>query len=231
MKIDNLTLSFKNKIVVRDVNLQIDPGEFVFFIGASWEWKTTLIRSIIWDFKPERGDIVLDNGGFLYKNLTEKVLLTYRKNIGVIYQDYKLMESKSVYENVAFAMEVCGYSDSYIAKKVPEALWQVNLMIKKDTFVYELSGGEKQRVSIARALVNDPQIIIWDEPTGNLDPHTAMEIMDIFEDLNKSGKTVIIATHDKNIVDTMKKRVVAFKDKKILSDRPNGSYDLETFWD
>lgn len=139
------------------------------------------------------------------------------------------MESKSVYENVAFAMEVCGYSDSYIAKKVPEALEQVNLLIKKDTFAYELSGGEKQRVSIARALVNDPQVIIWDEPTGNLDPHTAMEIMEIFDDLNKSGKTVIIATHDKNIVDIMKKRVVAFKDKKIVSDKKNGSYDLEAY--
>jgi len=168
----------------------------------------------------------LDNGGFLYKNLTEKLLLTYRKNIGVIYQDYKLLESKSVYENVAFAMEVCGYGDAYIAKKVPEALEQVGLLIKKDTFVYELSGGEKQRVSIARALVNEPNIIIGDEPTGNLDPQTAEEIMRIFEELNKDGKTIIIATHDKHIVDSMKKRVIAFKDKKILSDRLNGKYDL-----
>ena len=117
MKIDNLTLSFKNKIVLRDINLEIKPWEFVFFIGYSWSGKTTLIRSLIWDFKPERWDIVLDNWGFLYRNLTEKLLLDYRKSIGVIFQDYKLMESKTVYENVAFAMEVCWYKDKQIEKK------------------------------------------------------------------------------------------------------------------
>jgi len=227
MKIDKLTLSFKNKVVLRDINLEISPGEFVFFIGYSWSGKTTLIRSLIGDFKPERWDIVLDNGWFLYRNLTEKLLLDYRKSIGVIFQDYKLMESKTVYENVAFAMEVCGYKDSQIVKKVPQALEQVGLLIKKDTYVQELSGGEKQRVSIARALVHDPSIIIWDEPTGNLDPVTAGEIMEIFEDLNKDGKTVIIATHDKNIVNHMKKRVVTFSDKWVISDRQNAEYNLE----
>lgn len=227
MKIDNVSLAFKNKVVLRNIDLEIKKGEFVFFIGYSGEGKTTLIRSLIGDFAPERGDIVLDSGAYLYKNMTEKVLLTYRKNIGVIFQDYKLLESKSVYENVAFAMEVCGYSDSYIKKKVPEALEQVGLLIKKDTFVYELSGGEKQRVSIARALVHNPDIIIGDEPTGNLDPHTAHEIMEIFEDLNKDGKTVIIATHDKNIVDSFRKRVITFKDKEVKSDVEKGKYSLE----
>ena len=227
MKIDNVTLAFRNRIVLRNVDLEIKKGEFIFFIGYSGEWKTTLIRSIIGDFCPERGDIVLDSGAYLYKNMTEKVLLTYRKNIGVIFQDYKLLESKSVYENVAFAMEVCGYSDSYIRKKVPESLEQVGLLIKKDTFVCELSGGEKQRVSIARALVHDPEIIIGDEPTGNLDPHTSHEIMEIFEDLNKDGKTIIIATHDKNIVDSFQKRVVTFKDKEVKSDVKKGGYTLE----
>lgn len=227
MKIDNLTLSFKNKVVLRDIHLEIKPAEFVFFIGYSGSGKTTLIRSLIWDFKPERGDIVLDNGGFLYKNLTEKLLLDYRKSIGVIFQDYKLMESKTVYENVAFAMEVCWYKDSQIQRKVPQALEQVGLLIKKDTRVQELSGGEKQRVSIARALVHDPSIIIWDEPTGNLDPVTAGEIMEIFEDLNKDGKTVIIATHDKNIVNHMKRRVITFSDKWVISDRENAEYNLE----
>jgi len=140
MKIDNLTLSFQNKVVLRDVNLEIKPGEFVFFIGHSGSGKTTLIRSLIGDFKPERGDIVLDNGGFLYRNLTEKLLLDYRRSIGVIFQDYKLMESKTVYENVAFAMEVCGYKDSQIRKKVPQALEQVGLLLKQDTSVMELSG-------------------------------------------------------------------------------------------
>ena len=227
MKIDGLTLSFKNKVVLRDINLEIKPGEFVFFIGYSWSGKTTLIRSLIWDFKPERGDIVLDNGWFLYRNLTEKLMLDYRKDIGVIFQDYKLMESKTVYENVAFAMEVCWYKDAQIQKKVPQALEQVGLLIKKDTSVQELSGGEKQRVSIARALVHDPSIIIWDEPTGNLDPVTAGEIMEIFDDLNKSGKTVIIATHDKNIVNHMKRRVVTFQDKWVSSDKEKAEYNLE----
>lgn len=227
MKIDKLTLSFKNKIVLRDIDLEIKPGEFVFFIGYSWSGKTTLIRSLIGDFKPERWDIVLDNGWFLYKNLTEKLLLDYRKSVGVIFQDYKLMESKTVYENVAFAMEVCWYKDKQIEKKVPQALEQVGLLIKKDTSVQELSGWEKQRVSIARALVHDPSIIIGDEPTGNLDPVTAWEIMEIFADLNKDGKTVIIATHDKNIVNSMKRRVVTFEDKLVSSDVENGKYNLE----
>ena len=226
MKIDNLTLAFWNKIVLRKVDLEIKPGEFVFFIGHSGEGKTTLVRSLIGDFKPQSGDIVLDNGGLLYKNLNENLLLSYRKSIGVIFQDYKLMESKKVYENVAFAMEVCGYKDKYIRKKVPEALRQVWILVKKDKFVYELSGGEKQRVAIARALVHEPSIIIGDEPTGNLDPITAKEIMDIFEDINKEGKTVIIATHDKHIVDTMKKRVITFKDKQVASDIEKGKYNL-----
>jgi len=226
MKIDNLTLAFGNKIVLRKINLDINPWEFVFFIGHSGEGKTTLVRSLIWDFKPQSGDIVLDNGWVLYKNLNEHLLLSYRKSIGVIFQDYKLMESKKVYENVAFAMEVCGYKDKYIRKKVPEALRQVGILVKKDKFVYELSGWEKQRVAIARALVHDPSIIIWDEPTWNLDPTTAKEIMDIFEDINKEGKTVIIATHDKHIVDTMKKRVITFKDKQVASDVEKGNYNL-----
>ena len=226
MKIDKLTLSFKNKVVLRNVELEIKPWEFVFMIGYSGSGKTTLIRSLIGDFRPERGDIILDNGGFLYKNLTERLLLDYRKSIGVIFQDYKLLESKTVYENVAFAMEVSGYKNKHIEKKVPQALEQVGLLIKKDTFVQELSGGEKQRVSIARALVHDPSIIIGDEPTGNLDPDAAAGIMEIFSDLNKDGKTIIIATHDKGIVNQMKKRVVTFDKKEVVSDMEKGVYNL-----
>ena len=137
------------------------------------------------------------------------------------------MESKKVYENVAFAMEVCWYKASEIKKKVPEVLSQVGLLVKQDKFVQELSGWEKQRVSIARALVRDPEIIIWDEPTWNLDPETAKWIMEIFDELNKSWKTVIIATHDKNIVNYMKKRVITFKDKKVSSDKNPWVYNLD----
>lgn len=226
MKISNLTLAFGNKIVLKEINLEIESGDFVFFIGHSWSWKTTLIRSLIWDKEPMIWDIVLDSGIALYKNMNEEVLQEYRRSIGVIFQDYKLLESKSIYENVAFAMEVCGYSDEIIRRKVPEALEQVWLLVKKDRFAYEISGWEKQRISIARALVHDPEIIIWDEPTGNLDPETAKEIMKIFDDLNKDWKTIIIATHDKNIVDSMWKRVVAFKDKKVISDEKKWKYIL-----
>jgi len=227
MKIDNVTLAFSNKVVLRDINLEIKPWEFVFFIWYSGTWKTSLIRSLIWDFKPMKGDIILDNTSALYKNLNDNILLEYRRDIWVIFQDYKLLESKKVYENVAFAMEVCGYGDEIVRKKVPEALNQVWLLIKKDKFIYELSGGEKQRVAIARALVHDPKIIIWDEPTWNLDPETSNEIMNIFLDLNEMWKTVILATHDKNIVNNLKKRVISFNWKWIISDNKNWKYNLK----
>jgi len=227
MKIDNLNLAFWNKTVLKDINIEIKPWEFVFLIGYSGSWKTSLIRSIIWDFKPFSGDIILDNNIALYKNLNERVLWEYRRSIWVIFQDYKLLESKKVYENVAFAMEVCWYSDEQIRRKVPEVLDQVWLLVKKDKFVQELSGWEKQRVSIARALVRNPDIIIWDEPTWNLDPETARWIIDIFLELNKTWKTVIIATHDKLIVDKLKKRVISFKDKIMFSDRESWNYNLD----
>ena len=227
MKIDNITLTFWNKTVLRDVDIEIKKWEFVFFIGYSGSGKTSLIRSLIWDFKPARWDIILDNNLSLYKWMTEDSLLSYRRSIWVIFQDYKLLESKKVYENVAFAMEVCGYSDAIIRKKVPEALEKVWLLIKKDKFIYELSWGEKQRVAIARALVHDPQIIIWDEPTWNLDPETAKEIMDIFLDINSDWKTVIMASHDSNIVNKLKKRVIWFQNKVVISDEENGHYHLK----
>lgn len=227
MKIDKVTLAFGNKTVLKDVELEITPWEFVFFIWYSWSWKTSLIRTIIGDFKPMWWDVILNNWMALYKNFSEETLLNYRRNTWVIFQDYKLLESKKVYENVAFAMEVCWYKDSIIRKKVPEALEQVGLLIKKDKFIFELSGWEKQRVAIARALVNNPDIIIWDEPTWNLDPITSMEIMNIFSDLNKTyWKTVILATHDKHIVDMMSKRVISFNHKWIISDIANWNYNI-----
>jgi len=227
MKIDNITLAFSNKVILRDIDLEIKPWEFVFFIWYSGTWKTSLIRSLIWDFEPSKWDIILDNSSALYKNLNSDILMHYRRDIWVIFQDYKLMESKKVYENVAFAMEVCGYSDEIVRKKVPEALNQVWLLIKKDKFIYELSGWEKQRVAIARALVHDPKIIIWDEPTWNLDPETSSEIMNIFLDLNMAWKTIILATHDKNIVNNLKKRVISFNDKGIMSDTEKWVYNLK----
>ncbi|MCT4616998.1 MAG: ATP-binding cassette domain-containing protein [Candidatus Gracilibacteria bacterium] len=223
MKINNLTLAYGNKIILEKIDLEIPKGEFVFLIGKSGSGKTSLISSLIGDFKPFLGNIVLDTGENLYGQKGD-FILSYRRKIGVVFQDYKLLESKTVYENVAFAMEVCGYKDDYVIKKVPEFLRLVGLLVKKDKKITQLSGGEKQRLAIARALVHNPDVIIGDEPTGNLDPQTAMEIMKIFDELNKMGKTIIIATHDSNIVDKYKKRVVAFKDKKIFSDEKKGSY-------
>lgn len=226
MKIDNLSVSYGNKTALRDVNIEIQPWEFVFIIGYSGSGKTSLIRSIIGDLKPVQGSIFLDNGSWLYNNKSDRFMSEYRRSIGVIFQDYKLLESKKVYENVAFAMEVCGYKEKDIRKKVAEALEQVGLLFKKNKYIYELSGWEKQRVAIARALVHNPKIIIWDEPTGNLDPDTAEEVMDIFDEIHREGITVIMATHDREIVNKYKKRVIAFKDKQVFSDQNPGTYSL-----
>jgi len=226
MKIKNLTLSFWNKKVLDWISLDIKPWDFVFIIWHSGSWKTSFIRSLIWDFKPQSWYIETDDNKFLYKDYNKKNINTYRTSIWVIFQDYKLLESKTVYENVAFAMEVCFYKKSDIIKRVPEVLDMVWLLVKKDKKISELSGWEKQRVSIARALVHNPKIIIWDEPTWNLDPETAQNIMNIFEELNENWITIIIATHDKNIVNKYKKRVITFKDKKIFSDQPKWTYNL-----
>jgi len=208
MKVDNLVLSYGNKTALRNVNIEIQPWEYVFIIWYSGSGKTSLIRSMIGDLKPTSWNIFLDNGSGLYSNKSDRFLSSYRRSIGVIFQDYKLLESKKVFENVAFAMEVCGYKDPEIQKKVSEALEQVWLLFKKDKYIYELS------------------IIIGDEPTWNLDPDTAEEVMDIFDELNREWITVIMATHDKSIVNKYKKRVIAFKDKEVFSDTAKGKYCL-----
>lgn len=225
MKIENITLAYGNKNILKDANITIEPGEFVFLIGGSGSGKTSFIKMLIGDLRPKSGKFFIspDKDVYSYK---EKELLAYRRNIGVIFQDYKLLRSKTVRENVAFAMEVSGYKDGYIAEKIPEILSRVGLLHKKESFVETLSGGEAQRISIARALIHDPDIIIWDEPTGNLDPHNAEEIIDLLLELNKQGKTIIIATHDDRIVNRLKKRVITFKEGRIVSDKEGGGYEL-----
>ena len=227
MKIKNLTLAYGNKVVLRDINLEIKQWEFVFLIGSSGSWKTTLIRSLIWDFKPTKWKIILNDWEDLYLWKWDDFIIRYRREIWIIFQDYKLLMSRKIYENVSFAMEVCWYRDKYILQKVPEVLDQVWLLSKRDKFVNELSWWEMQRLAIARALVNDPEVIFWDEPTWNLDPDTAVNVMKIFDELNKAGKTIIIATHDGNIVDTMQKRVVAFKDAAVFSDKNKWKYSIK----
>lgn len=225
MKLQNVTVSYGNKTVLRDVSLDFPKGSFTFLIGGSGSGKTSLIKTLIAEIRPKSGT-VSDSGGRTVSSLSGKDLAGFRRNVGVVFQDYKLLPSKTVRENVAFAMEVCGYPDSKILTRVPEVLSQVGILSKKESFIDALSGGEAQRVAVARALIHDPDVIIGDEPTGNLDPENAMEIMKIFERLSESGKTVIIATHDDKIVNRMKKRVVALKDGRVASDSRSAGYSL-----
>jgi cell division transport system ATP-binding protein len=186
-------------------------------IGGSGSGKTSLIKALIGEIPLKSGKI-FDDAGMEVSALSGKGLAKFRRSVGVVFQDYKLLPSKTVRENVAFAMEVCGYSDSKILARVPEVLSQVGILSKKEAFIDALSGGEAQRVAVARALIHDPSVIIGDEPTGNLDPENAMEIMRILAALAENGKTVIVATHDEKIVDRMKKRVVTLKEGRVVSD-------------
>ncbi len=225
MQYKNISLAYGERTILRDISLTIDPGEFVFLIGTSGSGKTSFIRSLLWAKKLKSGHILDDNGNDIAL-FSSKELLKYRRWLGTIFQDFKLLPRKTVRENVAFAMEVCGYNNNEIIRRVPEVLSKVWLLAKKEKFIETLSGWEVQRTCIARALIHDPQIIIGDEPTGNLDRVNAMEIMHLLEELNKNGKTIIMATHDETIVNTMKKRVIAFADGKIVSDTKNWTYCL-----
>ncbi len=225
MHYDKVTIAYQERSILRHISLTIEPGEFVFLIGASGSGKTSFIRSLLGVIKPKSGTIKNDAGKNI-ATLRASELLHYRRSIGVIFQDFKLLSRKTVRENVAFAMEVCDYNKRDISKRVPEVLAQVWLLEKKEKFVETLSWGEIQRTCIARALIHNPAIIIWDEPTGNLDRKNADEIMHLLLELNKLGKTIIMATHDEHIVNKLRKRVVAFEDGKILSDTPSGTYCL-----
>ncbi len=225
MQFSHVTLSYRERSVLRDIDLEIESGEFVFLIGASGSGKTSMIRSMIGAIRPKKWEIYDDAGRDITK-LSSRELLQYRRTMGIIFQDFKLLARKTVRENVAFAMEVCGYDSETIAKRVPEVLSEVGLLEKQGKFVETLSWGEIQRTCIARALIHHPHIIIWDEPTGNLDRKNANEIMHLLDTLNKDGKTIIMATHDDQVVNAMKKRVIAFQDGMIISDTKEGTYCL-----
>jgi cell division transport system ATP-binding protein len=225
MKIENLSISYWNKIILKNLNINIAQKEFIFLIWNSWSWKTSFIKSIIWDLKPHSWNIYDFKWNDIYQYSSNE-LTRYRRNIWIIFQDYKLLKSKNVRENVAFAMEVCWYNDKKIIQKVPEVLSQVWLLNKKESSIHTLSWWEAQRIAIARALIHDPEIIIWDEPTWDLDIYNAKEVISILLELNKYWKTIIIATHDDRIVNDLRKRVITFKNNTIFSDIPNWTYNL-----
>jgi len=220
----NVTKKYKNGSVALDnITLHIKKGDFVFLVGPSGAGKTTLTRLIFREDLPTRGHIVF-NG----KNVTRLrpgEIPFHRRKIGMVFQDFRLLPRRNVYDNVAFALQVTGTSNSWIKKLVAEALKVVSLDRKVTMFPEQLSGGEQQRVCIARAIVNNPLLLIADEPTGNLDPGASHELMKLFKEINGRGTTIIMATHAWDIVDSMKKRVVALSDGKLVRDEESGVYD------
>ncbi len=205
---------------VHSANFKINKGEFVFLVGSSGSGKSTLIKLILKEEEPTRGNIIINGKDTTF--LKPKRVPFLRRSMGVVFQDFRLLPDKTVYENVAFAMYIVKATPRHIKRQVPMVLSLVGLSAKAKMYPNELSGGEQQRVALARALVNNPSMIIADEPTGNLDPDTAWEIMNLLNDINLRGTTVVMATHAKNIVDAMKKRVIHIDKGNIISDRKGG---------
>lgn len=204
------------------VDLHVDDGEFVFIVGHSGAGKTTMMKLLLREEAVSSGTLIV--GDYNLSKIKNKDIPYYRRELGVVFQDFRLFPNKTVYENVAFAMQVIGTPRSMIKRRVPAILTTVNLAEKMTCFPNELSGGEQQRVALARALANNPKIIIADEPTGNIDPKMSIEIMNLLMRINKLGKTVIVVTHEKNLVDYYKQRVVILKDGKIAEDRVGGMF-------
>lgn len=212
-------------IALNGINVKIKPGEFVYVVGPSGAGKSTFIRLMYREEKPSKGNIIV-NGISLPSIRNSKVPL-FRRNIGMVFQDFKLLNKFTVFENVAFAMEVIEKNPSEIKTRVMEVLDLVGIKNKARMMPNELSGGEQQRVAIARSIVNSPQVVIADEPTGNLDPETSWDIMNIFEEINRRGTTLIMATHNREIVNNMKHRVIAIEGGRIVRDEHRGEYGYE----
>ncbi|WP_099189971.1 cell division ATP-binding protein FtsE [Tepidibacter mesophilus] len=222
----DVSKSYKNgKLALFNINLKIEKGEFVFLVGSSGAGKSTFIKALLKEEDITSGKIYVS--GKDISDIPKRKIPKYRRNIGIVFQDFRLLPNKTVYENVAFAMEIIGQSSKNIRRRVPFVLGMVGLSEKAKSYPSELSGGEQQRVSIARAIVNNPAIIIADEPTGNLDPKTSNEIMNIITDINRRGTTIIMATHASDLVDKMKKRVIALKKGIVIKDEERGSYRYE----
>ena len=219
----NVSKSYgKGQPAIDHMDLQIDKGEFVFVVGNSGSGKSTLIKLLLKELEPTEGTIEV-NGQILNK-LKRRKVPKYRRGVGVVFQDFRLLKDRNVYENVAFAQRVIERPNRVIKKRVPEVLTLVGLAEKYKSYPRELSGGEQQRVALARALVNRPDIVLADEPTGNLDPKTSFEIMKLLEEINERGTTVLVVTHNREIVNAFKKRVIAMKKGVIVSDEQEGVY-------
>jgi cell division transport system ATP-binding protein len=207
---------------LRDVSFVIEKGEFVFVVGASGSGKSTIIRLLLKELEPTRGRIVV--GGRDLTRLRSSKVPLLRRNVGCVFQDFKLLPTRTAAENVAYALKVQGESSNAIRRKVPEVMNMVGLSHKMNSLPDELSGGEQQRVSIARAFVNHPALLICDEPTGNLDPDTSVGIMQLLYRINRSGTTVVMATHDREMVDKMRRRVIALERGRLVRDDRRGGY-------
>lgn len=220
----NVKKSYPNgTMALKGVNLHIDDGEFIFIVGHSGAGKTTLMKLLLREEKPTSGKLIV--GDYNLMEMSGFRVPYYRRELGVVFQDFRLFPKKTVYENVAFAMEVVGTPRKMIRRRVPAILNTVNLNGKQDSFPHEISGGEQQRVALARALANNPKVIIADEPTGNIDPRMSLEIMNLLIKINKLGKTVIVVTHDKDLVDYHKQRVVMLQEGRIIDDHIGGMFN------
>ena len=223
IRIKDVTKTYKNGVnAVYDMNLDIKKGEFVFVIGASGSGKSTLIKMLYREERPTKGEIYV--GGVNVAKVKNNKVYKLRRKIGIVFQDYKLLPKLTVYENVAFALEIYGLPTQEVKRKVLKALDLVGLKSRTKSYPDQLSGGEQQRVAIARAIVNSPKLLICDEPTGNLDPDTSLEVMKVIEKINDLGTTVVMATHDREMVNKMKKRVILLDNGKLTKDYEKGSY-------
>ena len=226
IEISKLTKTYdRGTKALKDVNITIDDGEFVFITGRSGSGKSTLIKILLKEVEPTSGRVVVNDMDL--RKMPRRYVPKYRRRLGVVFQDFRLLKDKTVYENVAFAQRVIGESSRTIRESVPQMLKMVGLSSKYKFFPLQLSGGEQQRVAIARALINRPEILLADEPTGNLDPHNAMEIMGLLEKINRRGTTVIVVTHSHEIVDLMKKRVITIDRGMVVCDEEESGYRYE----
>ena len=224
ISISNVSKQYKGSVrpALNNVSLEIDKGDFVFLVGASGSGKSSLMRLMLREDVPTKGSVHVLGENLV--GIPSRRVPFFRRRLGVVFQDFRLLPNKTVAQNVAFSLEVIGKSKGFIQEAVPEVLRLVGLDGKADRLPSELSGGEQQRVALARAIVNKPALLLADEPTGNLDPSTSQDIMALIERINLAGTTVIMATHDRGIVDRLKKRVVELKDGEIIRDQVGGSY-------